>query len=65
MFILTTVIQFAVAAFIIWGLFNEKKLIRFEDKLIAKLKKRFALSHKRQNTYHYKSHYISNDRNCA
>ena len=29
MFILQTVVEFSVAGFIIWGLFNEKKLIKF------------------------------------
>ena len=42
MFILQTVIEFAIAGFIIWGLFNENKLVDFEDKIIAKIKSRRA-----------------------
>ena len=42
MFILQTVIEFAIAGFIIWGLFNENKLVDFEDKIIDKIKARRA-----------------------
>jgi hypothetical protein len=59
MSIFITVLQIAVAAFIIWGLFNESKLVDFEDWLIAKIKAR--VKHKNHNTYHRSS----NDRNCA
>ena len=39
-FLIQTTCEILVAAFIIWGLFNEQKLIDFEDKLIAKWKAR-------------------------
>ena len=39
-FLIQTICEILVAAFIIWGLFNEQKLIDFEDKLIAKWKAR-------------------------
>lgn len=39
-FLIQTICEIVVAAFIIWGLFNEQKLIDFEDKLIAKWKAR-------------------------
>ena len=39
MFFIQTLIEFAVAGFIIWGLFNESKLVDFEDKIAAKFKK--------------------------
>ena len=35
MFFIQTLIEFAVAGFIIWGLFNESKLVDFEDKIAA------------------------------
>ncbi len=38
--LIQTICEILVAAFIIWGLFNEQKLIDFEDKLIAKWKAR-------------------------
>ena len=38
MFVLKTVLEFAVAAFIIWGIFNEQKLVRFEDRIAARIK---------------------------
>ena len=39
-FFIQTICEILVAAFIIWGLFNEQKLINFEDKLIEKWKER-------------------------
>ena len=39
-FLIQTICEILVAAFIIWGLFNEQKLINFEDKLIEKWKER-------------------------
>lgn len=45
-YIIRTIIEILVAAFLIWGLFNEEKLVNFEDKIVAKWKarksKRFA-----------------------
>lgn len=38
MFVLQTIIEFVIAGFIIWGLFNEDKLVNFEDKIIEKFK---------------------------
>lgn len=40
LYIIQTICEILVAAFIIWGLFNEQKLIDFEDKLIEKWKAR-------------------------
>ena len=39
-FLIQTICEFLVATFLIWGLFNEQKLIDFEDKIIAKWKAR-------------------------
>lgn len=39
-YLIQTICEILVAAFIIWGLFNEQKLIDFEDKIIAKWKAR-------------------------
>lgn len=36
--IITTVIECAVGAFIIWGLFNEDKLVDFEDHIADTVK---------------------------
>ena len=38
--LIQTIFEISVASFIVWGLFNEQKLIDFEDKLIAKWKER-------------------------
>lgn len=38
--LIQTICEILVAAFIIWGLFNEQKLVDFEDKIIAKWKAR-------------------------
>ncbi len=61
-FMLQTILEIAVATFIIWGLFNEKTLVKFEDRIIARIKrkikaKRAKLSH--ETTRHF------DDRNCA
>ena len=53
MFILQTIIEFAVAGFIIWGLFNEKKLVKFEDKIIDAVKRRVKASEKKRNVYRH------------
>lgn len=64
MFLFQTILEFAVAGFIIWGLFNEKKLIKFEDRIAARVKRKFAA--KKQNIYHHSSQTVdvSNER-CA
>lgn len=38
--ILATVFEILIGGFVIWGLFNEDKFIRFEDKLKSKLFKK-------------------------
>ena len=38
MFIIQTLIEFAVALFIIWGLFHEDTLIEFEEKIAKVIK---------------------------
>ena len=62
MFILKTVLEFAVAAFIIWGIFNEQKMVRFEDRIAARIKARRKTSAKRNDYYHDVS---DTDRHCA
>lgn len=62
MFVLKTVLEFAVAAFIIWGIFNEQKLVRFEDRIAARIKARRKASQKRNDYYHDVS---DTDRHCA
>lgn len=64
-FMLQTVFEIAVATFIIWGLFNEKTLIRFEDRIIAALKKKFKLSRSKRNVYRHETRCGCDDRNCA
>lgn len=39
-FAISTVLEIAVAGFIIWGLFFEDVLIDFEDRLWARIKRR-------------------------
>ena len=39
--ILTTILEWAVGLFIIWGFFNEEKLIGFEDRVAAAVKRFF------------------------
>ncbi len=66
MFILQTVLEIAVAAFIIWGLFNEKKLVKFEDRVIDFVKRKVSSSHAKRNVYrHETNHHYNDDRNCA
>ena len=38
--LIQTIFTIVIATLIIWGLFNEQKLINFEDKLIEKWKER-------------------------
>ena len=54
MFIIQTILEFSVAGFIIWGLFNEDKLVDFEDKVIDKIKAKIAAK-KRSNFYRHTS----------
>ena len=63
MFLLQTVIEFAIAGFIIWGLFNESKLVCFEDKIIDKIKKRFHAS--RKTNIYTREASTHNNKNCA
>ena len=63
MFFIQTVIEFAIAGFIIWGLFNESKLVDFEDKIIFKIKRKIRAS-KKANVYHREAP-INNSKNCA
>lgn len=35
--ILITIIEFSVGGFIIWGFWNEEKVIKFEDRLLRHL----------------------------
>ncbi len=63
MFILQTVIEFAIAGFIIWGLFNESKLVDFEDKIIDKIKSKVRASRK-ANIYTRETSAHQN-KNCA
>lgn len=65
MFILQTIIEFAVAGFIIWGLFNEKKLVKFEDRVLDAIKRRVKSSAKKRNIYRHESHRQGDDRTCA
>ena len=51
MFILQTVLEFSVAGFIIWGLFNEQKLIKFEDRIFDFVKRHTKSSAKKRNVY--------------
>lgn len=37
---LRTLLEIAVAAFIIWGLFNEKTLVAFEEKLFSRIRRK-------------------------
>lgn len=65
MFILQTVLEFAVAGFIIWGLFNEKALVKFEDRIIDAVKRHVKASAKKRNVYRHESCRHGNDRTCA
>lgn len=37
-YIIQSIIELAAGGFIIWGLFNENKLIKFENKLFKKIR---------------------------
>ncbi len=62
MFFIQTLIEFAVAGFIIWGLFNESKLVEFEDKIAAKFKKNSSCP--ADNNY-YRTEVSSGENRCA
>ncbi len=62
MFFIITMLEFGVAGFIIWGLFNEDKLVAFEDRIFAKIKK--SIRRRKANVYHRKSH-ITENKYCA
>ncbi len=64
-FMLHTILEIAAAAFIIWGLFNEKTLIKFEDKIIAHIKKKIRAHRSKRNVYRHESSHRFDDRNCA
>ncbi len=67
MFILQTVFEFSVAGFIIWGLFNEQKLVKFEDRIFDVIKRRVKASAKKRNVYRseQRRHPAEGDRTCA
>jgi hypothetical protein len=65
MFILQTVLEFSVAGFIIWGLFNEQKLIKFEDRIFDFIKRHTKSSAKKRNVYRHESRCQRDDRTCA
>ena len=37
-YVIQSIIELAAGGFIIWGLFNEKKLIQFENKFFNKIR---------------------------
>lgn len=61
MFIIETILEIAVGAFIIWGVFNEDKLVRFEDRIFAAVKRRHA-SCKKERSYRST---VPGDKHCA
>lgn len=62
MFVLQTVIEFTVAILLIVGLFKEEKVVRFEDRVIAFLKKKLRA---RKTAPTYRSRSSCDRRNCA
>lgn len=62
MFILQTILEFGVAFFIIWGLFNEQKLVDFEDRIIARIKAKIKQKKANANVY---NHPADSSRRCA
>ena len=63
MFILQTILEFGVAGFIIWGLFNEQKLVDFEDKVISRIKLKIKARKANSNVYNHTSGDVT--RRCA
>ena len=64
-FMLQTILEIAVATFIIWGLFNEKTLVKFEDRIIARIKRKIRAKRSKRNVYRHEAARHFNDRNCA
>ena len=64
-FMLQTILEIAVATFIIWGLFHEKTLVKFEDRIIAQIKRKFKASRSKRNVYRHEARRHGNDRTCA
>lgn len=63
MFVLQTVIEFTIAILLIIGLFKEDKVVAFEDKVIAIIKRKFC---GRKTAAVYNSTVPHSDRrNCA
>lgn len=38
MFVLQTIFEIVLVSFVLWGIFNEDKFIKFEEHLVAKLR---------------------------
>lgn len=38
MFVLQTIFEIILAGFIFWGIFNEDKLVKFEERFVVKLR---------------------------
>jgi hypothetical protein len=47
--IIRTFFEIGVAAFIIWGLFNEERLVAFEEKVLSRLRRKRLRVIKTQN----------------
>ena len=63
MFVLQTIIEFAIAILLIVGLFKEDKVVAFEDKVIAIIKRRIRA---RKSATIYRNAVPHPDRrNCA
>lgn len=62
MFVLQTVIEFAVAILLIVGLFKEQHVVEFEDRVIAFIKRR---SRARKSAEPYRSSKSYDRKNCA
>lgn len=62
MFVLQTVIEFAVATLLIVGLFKEQRVVEFEDRVIAFIKRKVRA---RKTTEPYRSSNSYDRKNCA
>lgn len=62
MFVFQTVIEFTVAVLLIIGLFKEEKVVRFEDRIIASLRKKL---HAKRTAPTYRSSNPCDRKNCA
>ena len=38
MFVLQTIFEIILVSFVIWGMFNEDKFVKFEKRIVAKLR---------------------------